>query len=170
MHTSYSTPPEFLYPAPQRAAGTAGTYPGSFLAFDAASAKFALVWEQQPSNNANRAAVHLQQYDGAKWTTVLKTTVKQLPDHPVWPLITTPQLRVSVAPSRRAVVTLTHMPPSAGKKATTVTHTWNGTNWTQQANATFTQEEADRYANWQLQALNSGSALLAMGTDMWRLA
>ena len=138
---------------PQKAAG-AGTYPGDFIKFGAATSKFALVWEQQHSKNPNKTAVHLQQYDGAKWTTKMKVNVQVLTDGPPqgeWqPKIATPYVQVSVASATRAVVMLTHLVPvpANGKPttATVVTHTWDGKKWTQHTNSTFVRPA---YANWQ---------------------
>ncbi len=161
----------------QRAAATFGTYPGSFQSyrgFDASGPSFALVWERQPSNNPNLTTAALQQFNGASWSTALKTVVRLVNNGPAqpWgqPTITSPQLYVSVASPTRAVAALLHMPPAGSTKATLETHTWNGAKWTQQANATFTRDEIGTYPNPQLQALNSGSALLSWASGIWRLA
>ena len=139
-----------LTPNPQKATGTTGTYPGLFLGFSAASTKFALVWEQLPSNNPNKTVVHLQQYDGTKWTIKMRVNMQVLPDGPPqdgWqPTITTPLVQVSVASPTRAIVTLTHLLPGKGTTATVATHTWDGNNWTQHTNSTFVRPA---YSHWQ---------------------
>lgn len=173
----------------QKVAATNGDYVGSFYwtrggpRFDAA-ANFALVWEKQPwslTTPSVGSALHLQQFNGSRWTTVLRTTVRNRafgpPQGSYQPFITSPQLRVSVASPTRAVATLLHLPPVNSTRATLVTHTWNGAKWSQQANATITLAEAGSSLYWilenpyaSLQALSSGSALMTLATGMWRLA
>ncbi len=135
------------------------------------------MWEAQPSNNPNLTAIHLQQFNGVKWTTVMKVNRKRLPSVPgqVYKSVS-PVLQASVASPTRAVVTLIHLLPPPSKSGTVVTHNWNGAKWVQQANATFTTPDQSFW--WQqLQALNSGSALrtssdyyLGFAGGMWRLA
>ncbi|KAI7836262.1 hypothetical protein COHA_009852 [Chlorella ohadii] len=169
-----AVPPGAVGSSPaMKALGTTDTYPGSFSSFGASGPNFALVWEEQPSNNPNLTAVHLQQLNGAKWTTVMKVNMQRVPGADWWE-DASPQLGLSVASPTRALVTITHLVPATGKTATVVTHTWNGAKWAQQANATFTKPKG--MAWWQeLQALNSGSALrtvsdyLATAGGMWRL-
>ncbi|KAI7836261.1 hypothetical protein COHA_009851 [Chlorella ohadii] len=165
----------------QRAAGTTGTYPGSFLTpggFDAASSKLALVWEVLPGNNPNKTTVALLQFNGAKWTAVMKVNVQHVQqgvDYMGEPkYVHSPELLVSIGSSTNAVALLAHQLPVASKTGTLVTHTWNGAKWAQQANATFEKGQDPAFESagqvHQLQALSSGTALLTLFSGMWRLA
>lgn len=78
-----------------------------------------------------------------------------------------PQLYVSVASSIHAVAALLHLPPAGRTKATLVTHTWDEASRTEQANATFTQEQTGTNPFPQLQALSFGNDLLSWDTGMW---
>ena len=123
-----------------------------FGAFAAASSKFALVWEAKRNTPTSLATAHLQQFDGARWTTKL-----ELPQNGL-------RAMLSVASPTCAVsVFVEYLSESA---ATLVTHTWNGASWAAHTNATATWAQL---FNSDLHALDSGAALLRLRTRLWRL-
>lgn len=127
-----------------------------FEDFAAVSSKVALAWESVTNPKTGQATAHLQHYDGTKWTSKLQIP---LADRSLSAML-------SMASATRAVsVFRDYLPDSNTVRL--VTHTWNGAAWTLHTNATSTDVQLF-YSN--LQALDSGSALLQLRTNLWRLA